>query len=176
MFHPRQSWAFALVLMSPVAAALAAPSDWKIVRADLLHDGRAVRITYRDGRTLLVKKNQQADAFDQLSISADRESVGWSISERVDASYPVDADFEVYRDGKPMPGIDDSGTGIVQSWSFWAGGKQIVLCSAFPHGLPSAHLDLYDVATGKHLGTVDVDDNTGKVPANAPAWAKPSGN
>ncbi len=177
IFKHRRCWPLALALVVPADIAVAAPPDWTIARADLVQDGNAVRITYRDGRSAVVTKKRKGiydrpvDAFEAPVISADHKSVGWSISEYADASYPVDADLDVYRYGKQSPGFD-GGSGMAQSWRFWAGGKQVVVEFAFPHGLPFEHVGLFDVATGKQLGMVDVHNDTGKTPASAPAWAK----
>jgi hypothetical protein len=38
--------------------------------------------------------------------------------------------------------------------------------------VPYEQRTLFDLSTGRMIGTVTVDNDTGKPPADAPAWAK----
>jgi hypothetical protein len=121
-----------------------------------------------------------AENFNDPVISEDRRSVAFSEEMVVDASYQVPGLVFVYRDGKAadLKGPDGNPHGECfdgggsQSWAFVAAGRQFTLACAFEHGLPHEYRSLFDLATGKLIGQVPIDDDAGKPPRNAPDWAK----
>jgi hypothetical protein len=159
-----------LFLLAMGSAAAAPPLQ--VTSATLGADARSIKIVFQNGRVATVHTVPGQDKFEEPAISDDRRTVAWSIENYVDASYPIPADLNAYRDGKPIPAFD-CGAGVIQSFSFAAGGKQIVLYCGFAHGMTYEHLCLIDVATGKTLGQVDIDNNTKMIPPGAPAWARP---
>jgi hypothetical protein len=46
------------------------------------------------------------------------------------------------------------------------------MACGFEHGQAQEYRNLFDLTNGKLLGTVRVDNDAGKPPADAPAWAK----
>ena len=158
----------------PQSHAASPPLDYHIVSARLENGDHVVRIVYRHAPDIVERVADQQVSFDDPIISEDRLSVGWSIEEHVDASYPVPGDITLMRNGKvePWDCLEDRGGGAADGWRFLAGGKQAVVTLAFEHGLPYAHSDLIDLDTGRCLGHVDYDNTTGKPPADAPAWAR----
>jgi hypothetical protein len=55
---------------------------------------------------------------------------------------------------------------------FAASGKQVVIFSAFWHGVPDEHWQLSDTKTGACLGAAHIDHDAGKISGTVPAWAK----
>jgi len=158
-------------LMLGVARAAPAGADWRVVSATLTRGDTAVQITYRNGQVVTIRKIYPEESFDPPVISQDRLSVGWSVERRVDASYAIPADAHIYRNGRAIVPWYCPG-GVIEYWQFEAGGKWVSFEQGNPHGVPQEHWCLVDVANGHVLGRVNVDDDTGKVPPGAPAWAR----
>jgi len=161
----------ALVRVALLAVAAAAPAPALDIKSATL-DGHAgsVKILYDNGRTQTVRTDPDTETAAPV-VSKDRRSVAWSILRYVDASYRIPADVEAYRDGKPVPNLQCGG-GVTLGFQFIDRGRQIALDCSFPHGVPDEHRVLIDMDTGKTLASLDVDNETGKLSPNAPAWAR----
>ena len=157
-----------VALLAMIAATSAAALEIKSATFD--DHARSVRIIYDNGpiQTVPTDPNTETDA---PVVSEDRRSVAWSILRYVDAGYRIPADVEAYRDGKPVPNLQCGG-GVTLGFQFVDRGRQIALDCSFPHGVPDEHRVLIDMDTGKTLASLDVDNETGKLSPNAPAWAR----
>ena len=166
-----------------IALATGASTPREAVSATLEKNDTAVRIVFKGGKSLLVPmRDDDAVGFDAPTISTDRRTVAWTENLQVAANHADAAFAYVYRDGRQVQMLGRDGKpvyiggcpngGATSDWHILAGGRQLYEACAFPHGEPFEYRSLYDLDTGKLLGSVAIDNDTGEPPTNAPAWAK----
>jgi len=151
----------------------------EVESATLEKGNKSIRINFTNGQNVVVRVDNPEDNCETPDISQDRRSLLYVEDAFIDASYQVPASVSVYRDGKRVEFRDAEGkpsgecfSGAPLGWSFVASGQQFFISCAFEHGVPYEQRTLFDLSTGRMIGTVKVDNDTGKPPADAPAWAK----
>jgi len=115
-----------------------------------------LHIVYSDGTDVEIppEKGRFDDAqksFSDIQLADDRQHIGWLAEYMICAqSYPCAAELVVYRSEHKLMYFRPP-HGIVWSWKFLKGGKQVAVHGGFPHGEESGADALYDTETGREL-------------------------
>jgi SAM-dependent methyltransferase len=189
-WHQRTSWAAPALLVcffvthhSDAAAGERANPEPAVeaVKAVVQTGGKAVCVTFADGHRLVVRVDESQDNFEKPVISRDRRTVAFAEEIFLDSDYQVPALVFVYRDGKKvrLKGPDGKpdelecfNGGVSLNWALLDRGRRLYLDCGFEHGRTHEYRNLFDLTNGRLLETVQVDDDTGRPPANAPDWAR----
>ena len=158
------------LLLASIATAFAATAcraQPGYRQASIDRTGR-LHIVASDGREIVVPKDSDQVAFDQVAISADRRAIGWlTLHPDCCTSYPVPLALVVLRDGKRRT---FTGDGLpVWRWAFSADGQRVAYRTAPVHGDAGVRLELRDIGTGGLVGSFEPGLDSARV---APVWAR----
>ncbi len=138
-------------------------------------------MTFADGHSLVVNVNEPPDNFEKPVISTDKRTVAFAEDVFLDANDQVPAVVFLYcdgnmvalkgPDGKPVD-FECFNRGASLDWALRDQGQRLYLACGFEHGQTHEYRNLFDPTNGKLLGTVRVDNGTGKPPVDSPDWAK----
>lgn len=102
------------------------------------------RGTFSDG-----DKPVAQEAFEQIRVAPDRQTIGWLASYRMcSQAYACPLKLVIYRTGRVVRSFDAS-HGVFWGWKFQKRGGQVVTLSGFPHGREAGSVAAYDVETGR---------------------------
>lgn len=158
------------ILLGLVATAFAAEAcraQPGYRRADIDRTGR-LHVTTSSGREIVVPKDSDQVAFDQIAVSADHRAVGWlALHPDCCTSYPVPLALVVLRDGKRRT---FTGDGLpVWRWAFSPDGRRVAFRSAPVHGDAGVRFELREIQTGRLVSSFEPGPGSARV---APAWAR----
>jgi hypothetical protein len=156
-----------LCAMAIAAGASRSGAQEKIARAGVDQHGQ-LRITSSLGRRITPAKEKDQVGFDNVSISADRRSVGWlALFPNCCTTYPVPLRLVVYSMGRQRK---FSGSGLAFArWAFSADGRRVAFRQETVHSSQGVHYELRDVSTGRFVAAYDPD---GAHPSTAPRWVQ----
>jgi hypothetical protein len=114
-------------------------------------DGSEVVIPNERGRFARDDSNLTQENIDDVQLAADKQHIGWLADYMMcSQSYPCPMELVVYRLGEELRYFSAQ-YGVVWSWSFLNGGKQVAVRGGFPHGDEAGAEIVYDVETGREV-------------------------
>jgi hypothetical protein len=138
-----------------------------------------LRVTTAAGVTISPPLDSDQVGVADPAVSPDGRSVGWlALYPNCCTTYPIPLTLIVRSNGRERR---FAGIGLpISQWAFLAGGRRVALSQAPLHGLVSTHYALYDIASGRLVGTYDQAPDTGSAStpldgsagADVPAWVR----
>lgn len=177
----RASWAVLVAMLGLAAPACAAPAIASTGAMAGPDDPYAVPpqsrfargggsgplvIRYRGGKSVRVpldldEQGQQLE-FSQIRIAPDRHSIGWLASYGCGQAQPCPLALVVWHQGRPVLRFV-AHHGVIESWQFLAGGRQVAVQTRQPDGTTRYWL----LATASGLAIADWQPGSG---TRRPPW------
>ncbi len=159
-----------LLLLASSRSSFAAD---RYVQASIDQAGQ-LRISTKNGRKIVPKKDAEQVGFDKPAISEDGRAVGWvALYPFCCTSYPIPLKLMVLSNGRVRT---FTGSGLpVWRWSFQRGGKRVAFEEETVHGGLGIHYELRDIATGHLIAEYDPavgPDNQPLAIQNVPMWVE----
>lgn len=161
-----------------VVAASACRAQTTYRRAEVDPAGH-LRLTTGAGVTISPPLDSDQVGVSDPAVSPDSRSAGWlALYPNCCTTYPIPLTLIVRSAGRERR---FSGTGLpISRWAFLDEGRRVALSQAPLHGLVPTHYELYDIASGRLLGTYDQAPDTSRAPsplgdraaAGVPAWVR----
>ena len=136
-----------LLLAAFVTIAVPCSATDKYVDASV-NDSGGLRIRTSDGRSIILPKERDQEAFDHIAISADGQGVGWvDLYPNCCTSYPIPLKLAVYMNGK-LHTFTGSGLPIWR-WHFTSDDKHVAFEQETVHGELGVHYELREILSGR---------------------------